>query len=156
MVRINGRDVPICTIFCAIGYILSVHFAPRISQSPPEIFPVLIIYAKWCKTISPWCYPKVVSTVTIKGYYSGYNKNDGVSLGLLLGTSKPSNMDENVFSYDGYWNLRRLAREMRYHRRVFLDKGFKLDDKLVAHAMGADTVAIGNVDDVMEELEGDC
>lgn len=118
MVQVNNTSIPICTVFCAMAYILSNVLEPSqgYTQSTDYFIPLMAILGKWCKTLCPWGYPKVIS---VTGITSSSPK--GVTR-FLLGTSKPSLR---------LWAKRGLI------KRQYL-KGMKLDrTKLLVNVFGS-------------------
>lgn len=89
----------------------------------------MVILADWCKKLSPWYYPKVVSVIVLKGYESAVGGDNGVKLGMVLGTSKPSNMGMNSSYYDADWGLRKLGYQMKLQRRAALQRAYQLGDE---------------------------
>jgi len=85
MIRINNISIPICTVFCAVAYILSTTLEPSAAQAQTTSYflPLMAILAKWCQTLCPWGRPNVISIVGITSR-SPY----GIKR-FLLGTSKP-------------------------------------------------------------------
>jgi len=85
MLRINSTSIPICTVFCAMSYILSNVLEPSWwhTQSISDFLPLMAILAKWCQTLCPWGRPNVISIVGITSHTP-----DGVTQ-FLLGTTKP-------------------------------------------------------------------
>ncbi|KAF8526420.1 hypothetical protein BDD12DRAFT_904235 [Trichophaea hybrida] len=85
MLHINDTSVPICTVFCALAYILSNVLEPSwgYRQSISDFIPLMAILAKWCETLCPWGRPDVISIVGITS-----RTPEGMAR-FLLGTTKP-------------------------------------------------------------------
>ncbi|RPA99649.1 hypothetical protein L873DRAFT_1767469 [Choiromyces venosus 120613-1] len=94
---LNGVEVPICTVFCAIAYVFSVVLRPEVAQLLPGgrdgfYLPLLSVLGKWCSTICPWAHPNVVNVA----YYHSPSSSpstpapSGVDTTFVIGTSKPS------------------------------------------------------------------
>jgi len=85
MIPVNSTSIPICTVFCAMGYIISNVLEPArgYTQSTSYFIPLMAILAKWCHTLCPWGHPNVISIVGITSW-TPYSVTR-----FLLGTSKP-------------------------------------------------------------------
>lgn len=116
MVAVNGVSVPICTVFCAMGLILSTVLWPaRVeAQRGLSFLPLMAVLAKWCYTICPWGHPNVVSVAYISGAASD------VDICFLLGTSKP-NVKPGV---NPEFIKPKHKSQMRFIRKVLLEGHF--------------------------------
>lgn len=116
MLKINGINVPICTVFCAIGYILSTVLWPdRVAMQRESCYlPLMSILAKWCHTLCPWAHPNVVSVAYVT------SPEPELDTLFLLGTSKPS---AKAGAPPEYLPSKHTA-QMRSIRKVFLEGHF--------------------------------
>lgn len=116
MLTTNGINIPICTVFCAIGYILSTVLWPdRVAaQRESSYLPLMSILAKWCYTLCPWAHPNVVSVA-----YVTSREPDADAL-FLLGTSKPSAKPGAPLEYV----QPKHTAQMRSIRKVLLETHF--------------------------------
>lgn len=111
MAKVNGLEIPMCTVFCALAYILSMVLRPpqMETQRKSSYLSLVAILAKWCFTLCPWAYPNVVSV--------SYCMSRAPETCFLLGTSKPSpRMGITIYPMH--------LRQMRDYRKILLRAQF--------------------------------
>lgn len=115
IVRVNNASIPICTVFCALAYILSNVLEPSrgYTQSTAYFLPLMAILAKWCKILCPWGHPNVISVIGITSW-----SPKGVTR-FLLGTSKPFLQPWAQQIY-----IRRRGPAMKLYRKALLEQVF--------------------------------
>jgi hypothetical protein len=115
MVRVNNTSIPICTVFCAMAYILSNVLEPLrgYTQSTAYFLPLMAILAKWCQILCPWGHPNVISVIGITSW-----SPKGVTR-FLLGTTKPFLQRWARQRY-----IKRLGPEMKQCRKELLEQVF--------------------------------
>ncbi|KAI5779531.1 hypothetical protein EDC01DRAFT_731082 [Geopyxis carbonaria] len=86
-VALNGAGIPICSLFCAIAYVLSVRIVPPPGFQLTDYFlPLLELMATWCHKLCPWGRPNVVC---VMGVTNAVRLDGEIRTRFMLGTSKP-------------------------------------------------------------------
>lgn len=114
MVKINLVETPICTVFCALAYILSMALRPHqiAAQRGFCFLPLMAVLAKWCYVLCPLEHPVVVNVT--------YSQSSTSGIHFLLGTSRPSALvGANLGSF---WPIH--SRQMRGFRKILLERQF--------------------------------
>ncbi|KAF8247179.1 hypothetical protein K440DRAFT_661574 [Wilcoxina mikolae CBS 423.85] len=116
MIPVNNTCIPICSVFCALGYILSTILEPPRGHAlrDSHFLPLMAIMAKWCHKLCPWGCPNVVSIVGITSSVQ-YTMTR-----FLLGTSRPASQMQNELGvvHQGH------SKAMRSNRVVLLESVF--------------------------------
>lgn len=116
---INGVEIPICTIFCALSYILSIVLRPESSEFQRDRFylPLIAVLGKWCYTLCPWAHPNVINVAYSTAHISS---STGIDTDFVIGTSKPS--VQAGFQPDLVKS--KHQGQMRTWRRIFLEEQY--------------------------------